>query len=333
MSAPPVGDAVMSETPVRAIVAQNLTSRFGEVVALNDVSFEIEAGEVVALLGPNGAGKTTLLEILEGYLEPSAGTVSVLAANPRRAPREWRARIGVVLQSTSLDLELTVGDALRVFGSLFGHPRPVSEVLELIGLEAEANARIGQLSGGQRRRVDLGVGIIGRPELLFLDEPTTGLDPAARRNTWAIIRQLTQAGTTVLLSTHYMEEAQQLAGRLVVLAEGRIVADSTPDELRASAARSTVRVPLVPGPPRSRLPRRFAAALAPERASSDEFAFHMNANSSSSGLELLVDSADLTEVLGQLLEWAQDNRIDLSGLQVAPPSLEDTYLELTARAS
>ena len=225
-------------------MVKNLVRRFGDLTAVDDVSFEIEAGEVVALLGPNGAGKTTTLEILEGYLAPTGGRVSVLGADPRRAGRAWRGRIGVVLQSTSLDPQLTVRDALTVFSRLFARARPVGEVLELIGLDSDGAARIGQLSGGQQRRVDLGLGIVGRPELLFLDEPTTGFDPAARRNTWGIVEHLADEGTTVLLSTHQMEEAQRLADRLVILADGRIVADSPPGALRASMARSAIRLPL-----------------------------------------------------------------------------------------
>ncbi len=295
-----------------AIVVEQLERRFGDLVAVDDFSFEIDAGEVVALLGPNGAGKTTTLEILEGYLAPTGGSVSVLGADPRRAGRAWRARIGVVLQSTSLDPQLTVRDALGVFARVFTRPRPVAEVLELIGLESDGGTAIGQLSGGQQRRVDLGLGIVGRPELLFLDEPTTGLDPAARRGTWRIIEQLADGGTTVLLSTHYMEEAQHLADRLLILADGRLVVDSPADSLRASMARSTVRLPLPTGMDLFDPPGVLAGHLA------------------NGQLQLVLDSADLSSVLGQLLEWARANDIDLAGLEVAPPTLEDTYLELTA---
>jgi ABC-2 type transport system ATP-binding protein len=215
-----------------AIAAEGLTRSFGEVVAVDDVSFAIGAGEVVALLGPNGAGKTTTLAVLEGFLAPSAGRVAVLGAEPRRGDRRWRARIGLVLQSTSLDAELTARDALRVFAGLHADPVPVDEVLDLIDLADAADTRIGRLSGGQQRRVDLGLGLIGRPDVLFLDEPTTGLDPEARRRTWAVVERLAGGGTTVLLTTHAMDEAERLAGRLLVLAEGRLVADATPDALR-----------------------------------------------------------------------------------------------------
>ncbi len=293
-----------------AITADRLRRSFGDVVALEDVSFEIPSGGVTALLGPNGAGKTTAFEILEGYLPPTTGRVSVLGADPWRAARSWRARIGVVLQSTSLDRELTVRDALAVFAPLFPDPRPVSEVLSLIGLESEAGARIGRLSGGQQRRVDLGLGIIGRPELLFLDEPTTGLDPAARRACWTTITALAAAGTTVLLSTHYMEEAEELADHLLVLVRGRLVADATPERLRGLSARSRIALPIPPDIALPDLPSILSAAPPSER------------------VELIVDSATLRPALEQLLAWAAANGLDLGGLRVGPPSLEDAYLEL-----
>ena len=296
---------------MNAIVVDRLERRFGDLVALTDVSFEIAAGEVVALLGPNGAGKTTTLEILEGYLAPTAGHVSVLGEDPRRGGRAWRARTGVVLQSTSLDLRLTVRDSLALFSRLFPDPRPIPEMLELIGLEPDAQTRIGHLSGGERRRVDLALAIIGRPELLFLDEPTTGLDPEARRGSWAIVKQLAAEGTTVLLSTHYMEEAQQLARRLLVLADGQLVADSTPEQLRARAARSRVHLPMPTQGDLSDLPQTLARHVAAGQ------------------LELLVEGTDLPTVISELLEWAQANDLELAGLEVAPPTLEDTYLQLT----
>ena len=296
-----------------AIVVDRLERRFGDLVAVDDVSFEVGAGEVVALLGPNGAGKTTTLEILEGYLAPTAGHVSVLAEDPCRGGRAWRARIGVVLQSTSLDLGLTVRDSLGLISRLFPDPRPIPELLELIGLESDARTRIGHLSGGQRRRVDLALGIIGRPELLFLDEPTTGLDPEARRDTWATVKQLAAEGTTVLLTTHYTEEAQQLARRLLVLVGGRLVADSTGEHLRARAGQTRIRLPVPTEADLSGLPDMLAQHVAGGQ------------------LELLVDSDDLPAILEQLLEWTQWNDIHLAGLQIAPPTMEDTYLELTCQ--
>jgi ABC-2 type transport system ATP-binding protein len=296
-----------------AIVVDRLERRFGNLVAVDDVSFEIAPGEVVALLGPNGAGKTTTLEILEGYLAPTAGHVSVLGEDPCRGGRAWRARIGVMLQSTSLDLGLTVRDSLALFARLFPDPRPIPELLELIGLESDEQTRIGHLSGGQRRRVDLALGIIGRPGLLFLDEPTTGFDPEARRASWATVKQLAAEGTTVLLSTHYMEEAQQLARRLLVLVGGRLVADSTGEQLRACAGQSRIRLPVPTDADVCGLPDRLARHVAGGQ------------------LELLVDSHDLPAILERLLGWAQSSDIDLAGLEIAPPTLEDTYLELTSQ--
>jgi ABC-2 type transport system ATP-binding protein len=297
---------------VSAIRAEGLTRRFGDVEAVRDVSFEVRAGEIVALLGPNGAGKTTTLELLEGYLSPSAGSVSVLAADPRRGDRAWRARVGVVLQSTSLDLELSAREALEAFAALFPHPRAVDEVLALVDLEDEADTRIGRLSGGQQRRVDLGVGIVGRPELLFLDEPTTGLDPAVRRRMWAIVEELAAGGATVVLSTHYTEEAQRLADRLLILRDGRLVADAAPAQLRACALRSTVRLPCPPGTPMADLPPALARHFDPLRC------------------ELVVHTSDVAATLDQLLEWARAHDIGLDALEVGPASLEDAYLALTS---
>jgi ABC-2 type transport system ATP-binding protein len=294
------------------VTVEHLSKRYGRLAALQDVSFEVAAGQVVALLGPNGAGKTTTMEILEGYQPPSGGVARVLGTEPRRAGRAWRARVGLVLQSTSLDLHLTVREALGAYAGLFPHPRPVGEVLELVDLAAEADTRIGQLSGGQRRRVDVGLGIVGRPELLFLDEPTTGLDPVARRQAWTAVESLTAAGTTVLLTTHYLEEAQQLADRVLVLARGRLLADATPDELRSRGARTTIRYPLPPGAPTADLPAALTGAVDPGRG------------------ELVVHTGEVTDVLGALVGWAWRHDVDLAGLEVGAPSLEDAYLALIA---
>jgi ABC-2 type transport system ATP-binding protein len=295
---------------VSAVAAEHLTRRYGGLAALDDVSFEVAAGEVVALLGPNGAGKTTTMEILEGYQAPSGGMARVLGAEPRQAGRAWRARVGLVLQSTSLDPQLTVAEALGIFASLFPRPRPLAEVLELTDLAGEAGTRVGRLSGGQQRRVDVGIGIVGRPELLFLDEPTTGLDPAARRHAWTVIEGLTAAGTTVLLTTHYLEEAQRLADRVLVLTRGRLVADARPEQLRRRGAPTVIRVPLPPGTPTADLPPTLAAAADPD------------------GGRLVVRTADVTAALDALVGWARRHRVELAGLEVGPPSLEDAYLAL-----
>ena len=241
------GSAAMS-----AIVVEDLVKRYGGFTAVEDVSFTAAAGEVTALLGPNGAGKTTTIEILEGFQAPTAGAVRVLGTDPRaggRAGQSWRARIGLVLQSTSLDAQLTVTEALTLFGGLYPGRRRAGEVLDVIDMAADARTRIGALSGGQRRRVDLGIAIIGQPEMLFLDEPTTGLDPEARRRLWSVIENLTASGTGVLLTTHYLDEAQRLASRVVVLADGRVVADASPDKLRAMGGVPVIRYRLPAGAP------------------------------------------------------------------------------------
>jgi ABC-2 type transport system ATP-binding protein len=291
-----------------AIVTEDLVRRYGQFAAVDGVSFEVPHGQLVAVLGPNGAGKTTTLEMLEGFSAPTSGTVRVLGADPHRAGRAWRARIGLVLQSTSLDAELTVRDTLRLFARLYPAPRRVREVLELTGLTGDAEARVGTLSGGQRRRVDIGIGIVGRPDVLFLDEPTTGLDPEARRRTWTTIASLASAGTTVVLTTHYIDEADHLADRVIVLAGGRITADTTPRELRALG-----------GPPviRYRLPDDLPAGSLPA-----EFSPHLNGD----GRTLVIRATDVSRMLGDLLRWAAQCGVDLSALEVGPPSLEEAYL-------
>jgi ABC-2 type transport system ATP-binding protein len=290
-----------------AIVVTDLVKRYGRFTAVQDVSFEVAPGQVTALLGPNGAGKTTTIEILEGFLAPTAGSVQVLGVNPRNGGRAWRARIGLVLQTTSLDSQLTVAEALMMFGALYPNARRVAEVLDLIELASDARTKIGALSGGQRRRVDLGLAIIGQPEMLFLDEPTTGLDPEARRRLWSVIENLAAGGSTVLLTTHYMDEAQHLASRIIVLADGRVVADAAPDELRAMGG-----VPVI----QFRLPSD-SPALPPALSQ------HVG------GGVLTMPSADVTADLALLVGWARENYVDLTGLEVGPPSLEDAYLALT----
>jgi ABC-2 type transport system ATP-binding protein len=303
---------------VNAIEVEHLTKRFGGVTAVRDVSFGVPAGQVVAVLGPNGAGKTTLIEILEGFQSPTSGRVRVLGTDPRaggRTGQAWRARVGLVLQSTSLDRQLTVGEALRLYASLFGRPLPAAEVLTLIGLTGEAGTRIGALSGGQQRRVDLGLAVIGRPEVLFLDEPTTGLDPQARRGLWTVIGELAATGTTVLLTTHYLDEAQRLASRVIVLGHGQLATDATPDQLRARGGTPVIRLPLPPGTGPGNLPAGLARHVDTERG------------------ELSLPSGDLTADLAELVAWARSSAVDLTGLEVGSPSLEDAYLALTGSTS
>ena len=293
------------------IVVENLVKRYGAFTAVHGISFEVAAGQVTALLGPNGAGKTSTIEILEGFLAPTSGTVRVLGANPRAGDRAWRARIGLVLQSTSLDSQLTVAETLTLYGGLYPRPLRVSDVLDTIDLADDARTRIGALSGGQRRRVDLGIAIIGRPEMLFLDEPTAGLDPEARRRLWTVIEGLSADGATVLLTTHYMDEAQYLADRVIVLAEGRIAADATPAGLRAAGGAPVIRFRLPDNSPA--LPLRLAQ--------------HANTQ------EITLPSDDVTADLALLVGWAREHAVDLTGLEVGPPSLEDAYLALTEETS
>jgi ABC-2 type transport system ATP-binding protein len=296
---------------VNAITVEHLTKRYGALAAVDDVSFSVPAGQLLAVLGPNGAGKTTTLEMLEGFTAPTAGTIRVLGADPRRGGRRWRARIGLVLQSTSLDAELTVAATLALYGQLYPSPRPAGEVLELVDLTGDAHTRVGVLSGGQRRRVDIAIAVIGRPEVLFLDEPSTGLDPEARRRTWAGISQLTSTGTTIVLTTHYIEEADNLADRVLVLAGGRIIADSTPHELRTRGGASSVRFRLPASALAATLPPALAGHLTPD------------------GRAVVIRDADVTTALRELTAWAGAHQVDLSGLEVGPPSLEDAYLAAT----
>lgn len=224
-----------------AVTIRGLTKRYGSVEALHGIDLDIRRGETFALLGPNGAGKSTTIEILEGYRDRDAGEVSVLGVDPRHGRSAWRARLGMVLQSTGEHGAVTVREQLAFFARLYPHPRDVDQVIAAVGLTEKAKTRIDKLSGGQRRRVDVALGFVGRPELLFLDEPTTGFDPEARREFWALIRELQAEGTTILLTTHYLDEAAQLSQRGAVIAGGSVVAEGAIDELGGASAR----VPIV----------------------------------------------------------------------------------------
>jgi ABC-2 type transport system ATP-binding protein len=221
-----------------AVEVRGLVKRYGPLAAVDGVDLTVEAGEIFSILGPNGAGKSTTVEILEGYRQRDAGEVSVLGVDPNANPAAWRARIGVVLQSSKMPDELTVRECVRQYAGFYATSRDPDEVIAAVGLAAKATARVGKLSGGQQRRLDVAVGVIGRPELLFLDEPTTGFDPEARRQFWDLIRSLRDEGTTVLLTTHYLDEAEALADRVAVLVQGKLVALAPPRELggRATAA-------------------------------------------------------------------------------------------------
>jgi len=277
-------------TPVVSV--RGLTKSYRDFEALKGVDFELRAGEVFGLLGPNGAGKTTTVEILEGYRRRDAGEVEVLGADPESAGLDWRGRIGVVLQSSAMYENITVAEQLAQFAGYYEHPRPVDEVIELIGLEEKRDTRARRLSGGQRRRLDLGLALIGDPELIFLDEPTTGFDPGARRRAWETIRSLRGLGKTILLTTHYLDEVEQLADRVAVLREGRIVASGTVQELVGGAPATEIRY------------RR-------------------------NGEVIVVETDEPTRVLHELTEAAIQRGEELDGLEVRKPSLEEVYLSLT----
>jgi ABC-2 type transport system ATP-binding protein len=284
---------------------------YGAVEAVRGVDLEVFTGEVFGFLGPNGAGKTTTIEILEGYRQRTAGEVSVLGVDPTLATREWRDRLGLVLQSCELDPLLTVRETISLFAVFYSHPRSVDEVIELVGLADKRDARIGRLSGGQRRRADVAVALIGDPELVFLDEPTTGFDPAARREAWSMIEGLKALGKTVFLTTHYMDEAQHLADRVAILRAGRIVALGRPDELGEGLRAETVVTFREVG----------ASDLQTLRAEVDGAA-------TVAGDTTTIRTTDPQALLGRLLAWADARRMVLEHLEVRRPDLEDIFLEL-----
>jgi ABC-2 type transport system ATP-binding protein len=293
---------------VPAIEIEGLVKRYGELEAVAGIDLVVEEGEVFALLGPNGAGKTSTIEILEGHRARDAGQISVLGFDPAAGGRPLRERIGIVLQESGIDRELTVIEILTLYAPLYPDPRDPAGVIEIVGLTGKEGSRIKTLSGGQRRRLDLALGIIGDPELLFLDEPTTGFDPAARRRSWGFIDRLRSLGTTILLTTHYMDEAQQLADRVAVMADGRIVAEGTPDTIGArSAAEATItfRVPDGTGD--------FPAPF--DRAIRD-------------GDDVRLTTGEPTESLHVITGWALQRGVELDSLEVSRPSLEDVYLDL-----
>jgi ABC-2 type transport system ATP-binding protein len=293
----------------RAIEVTGLRKTYGDLEAVAGIDLAVDVGEVFALLGPNGAGKTTTVEILEGYRLRTAGEVSVLGFDPAGRERALRERVGIVLQSTGIDPYLTVRETVALYASYYPSPRDVDEVLELVGLAEKRDARVLKLSGGQQRRLDVAIALAGDAELLFLDEPTTGFDPGARRNAWEIVRNLTALGKTVFLTTHYMDEAQYLADRVAVIAKGRIVAEGPPATLGdRHLAKSVIRFRKPP-----------AGDLPPEIASM--------ASKANDELELTV--TDPTRVLHELTSWAVGRGVELEGLEVSRPTLEDVYLELT----
>ena len=295
-----------------AVQVRGLTKSYSGTPAVRGIDLSISQGEIFALLGPNGAGKTTTVEILEGYRARDGGEVTVLGEDPGRHRGRLKSRIGIVLQSTGVDRYLTVAETIRMFAGYYPHPRPVDEVIHLVGLDAKRDERVLKLSGGQQRRLDVAIALAGDPELLFLDEPTTGFDPSARREAWDVVKDLAALGKTVLLTTHYMEEAQYLADRVAVIAAGLIVAQGPPASLGArdtARARIRYRLPVGAVPPEG-----LAGPLGP-----DGFT------------ELAAD--DVTLTLHKLTGWAIDQGGSLDGLEETRPSLEDVYLALTDASS
>ena len=316
-SAPVHSLSVVDHDPVQtsadaAVFVSGLRKAYGPLEAVAGVDLTILRGEVFGLLGPNGAGKTTIVEILEGHRRRSAGDVRVLGFDPERRERAFRERIGIVPQEGGVDPVLTVREVIELYSAAYPRPRPVDEVVELVGLEEKRDARVETLSGGQRRRLDFAVGIAGDPDIIFLDEPTTGFDPSARRRSWDAIHRLRSLGKTILLTTHYMEEAQQLADRVAVIVGGRIVSEGAPENLAGRDAGPAV--------VSFSVPQGFAAEELPfpddvelERANG-----HVSFRTAAAGRDLL-----------PLLAWSWEHSQELDGLTVTRPSLEDVYLELT----
>jgi len=294
-----------------AIHVHGLTKAYSGRPALRGIDLEVRCGEIFALLGPNGAGKTTTVEILEGYRRRDGGEVSVLGCDPGRHRSRLKARVGIVLQSTGVEPYLTARETLTMYCGFYPHPRPVAEVIDLVGLTAKADQRVNGLSGGQQRRLDVAIALAGDPELLFLDEPTTGFDPAARHEAWEVVKNLASLGKTVVLTTHYMDEAQYLADRVAVVARGQVIAEGPPSTL-GQRDLSHVRI-------RFRRPPDWALPAGWEPASDiDGF------------VETVVERPE--QLLHELTGWALDHGVSLEGLEVTRPSLEDVYLALTAGA-
>jgi ABC-2 type transport system ATP-binding protein len=296
-----------------AIEINGLRKAYGDVEAVRDVSFSVATGEVFCLLGPNGAGKTTITEILEGYRSRSAGDVSVLGHDPERGERALHERVGIVLQEAAAQAELTVAEVLTMYGRYYPRRRPVAELVELVGLAGKENDRVKLLSGGQKRRLDLALALVGDPDLLFLDEPTTGFDPSARRQAWSTIKDLCALGKTVFLTTHFMDEAQALADRVAVMVDGRIVALGTPAEIGGrDTAPTEIAFALPAGVGVADLPSLDGARIAETTPG-----------------RVLVSTGEGLRAAHVLSGWALERGLELRGFAVSQPSLEDVYLRLT----
>jgi ABC-2 type transport system ATP-binding protein len=303
-------DAGRTEPVIRV---RGLVKRYGEHEAVRGIDLEVARGEIFAFLGPNGAGKTTTVEILEGFRQASGGAVSVLGQDPWRAPGAWRARLGIVLQESGAEPGLTTRECVALYAGYYPTPRNIDETLALVGLSEQAGERAAELSGGQRRRLDVALALIGDPELIFLDEPTTGFDPSARRAAWEVVDGLRRLGKTIFLTTHYMEEAERLADRIAVIAGGRIVAEGTPQTLGGRQLEAT-RITFALGgqaEPQT-LPPALERRLRRERDG-----------------RLTLSSTTVTADLHALSGWALERGLELESLEVSRPTLEDVYLQLT----
>jgi ABC-2 type transport system ATP-binding protein len=295
-----------------AIEVRDLRKSYGAVEAVRGVSFEVARGEVFCLLGPNGAGKTTVVEILEGYRVRTRGDARVMGIDPASGARRLRERVGIVLQQCGLQTDLTVAELIEMYGRYYPRRRPVDELIELVDLGEKRDVRAKGLSGGQRRRLDLALALVGDPELVFLDEPTTGFDPAARRGAWSAVRSLCELGKTIFLTTHFMDEAQALADRVAVMRAGEIIASGTPEELGGRDLR--------PAEIRFRLPSEWSLGDLPE----------LPGERSLAGDSVLVVTREPVVASQRITTWALDHEIDLGHFSVSQPTLEDIYLELTS---
>ena len=291
-----------------AIEVRDLKKSYGGLEALGGVNFAISKGEIFALLGPNGAGKTTIMEILEGYIQRTSGHVSVLGYDPDSSPEDLRSRVGIVLQETGVDLYLKVGEIIKQFSGFYQNPKPINDILDVTGLKEQSDIRIRRLSGGQRRRLDVALGIVGDPELLFLDEPTTGLDPYARRNTWKMIASLRELGKTILLTTHYMDEAEVLADKIALLNAGIIEAEGTLEELRTYKKATTIKFEL-------------DDAL-------HKMPVEISKLANVIGNEVKLETTTPMSSLAILASWALNEEIELRGLSVQQQSLDEIFIEL-----
>ena len=308
-----VSESIQQNSSEPAIEVRGLHKSYGSVDAVRGIDLRVAKGEVFALLGPNGAGKTTTIEILEGYLQRTSGDVSVLGRDPGRNDRSLKERIGIVLQTTGVEPYLSVEETINLFRGYYPHPMPLEEVLRATDLTAQRRVKVRRLSGGQQRRLDVAIGLSGDPELLFLDEPTTGFDPSARRDAWEMVRNLKSLGKTVVLTTHYMDEAEHLADRVAIIVQGKIVAEGAPSELSYEGKSTSIRFRL--GRSSAPLPEGLGA-----EAADDE------------GRYVIATDAP-TAILHRLTGWAVEQGIELEELSVSRPSLEDLFVEIVGSSA